>query len=1293
MKTALRLTIAAFGLAVFNISAQTPAELGIQTYAGLTITGTAGTVYSIEYVTDLAQTNTASAWRSLEYLQLPASSYLQADKSAPATGKQFYRAVAMEPPASMVFIPPGTFRMGSTTNEVDRDESEGPQTAVIINRGFWMGKYEVTQGEYLTVMGNNPSWHNGDRTPEGARNFGVDLNRPVESVSWFDATDYCALRTQRERTAGRIATNAAYRLPTEAGRRYESALDLAEDLEHWAAGEPIRARRVGLPERAWLWCRRRPALAGLAGTSVAVLLAVSALSLWRVRSARYQEDLERYAANISLADSAVRAGSMDRALDYLMRCPAEQRHWEWGRLLFECMQEVSSIPAHTNRPQFLVRSLINGIAFDSQGSRIGTRGLDGTLAVWDPIEGRELFRVGDSTNEVTSFSFRPRQTQIAVGRLDGSLDLLDSGSGQLVLRLIAAHVGLTNPPSDPVVGISIDVYDTGPIRDPLPRRPWAVTGMAWDPKGERMAVVRADGGVIVREAEADGKAWEWSPPGSGSTVKTWFTQAGSSVVVQSAGLAQRFDPLTGRELDALRWDPVGVAPRGATVSPGGDRVVLISARWQATLRDARGVVADLGTLLLQSKNSPLAAFFSRDGSHFCIGGGAGAARVFRTDTGEVSFALPYAVYGGAFSADGDRLAVYGAERVVHLWDVHHRVEVGPLRGHLSSVTDITYDPNGRLIATASREGVVKIWSAPLSGQVLFGDTLTTSSGYSPDGRWLATGPAWRGVQLWDARTGRRQWSVPSRTHTVNTMAFSPDSRLLYTAGSDRCVRIYQVADGRPAGMLRGHERAAFAVDCSPNGQCVATGDLGGTVRIWDARTRQEKHSLPAHPAAVWSVFFDPKSRFLVTAGSGRPRVWDVNTGNLIVELDDRVAGAYFAAFSPDGRHVLAACLDRRIRVWEIPSGRVVKEWTSQTQGVSYVSHTPDGLRFAVAVADMSTAGFSVPRVEIWDAEQGRALLNMEAHRDSIYTASFDASGRRLATASMDTTVRQWETFPWRDAEYPEPKGGTPGDRIRHFARQCWRERVAQTPHGSKEVRMSEEPPLPPGVPEWEQDRWPRRDPKAGPLQIDLDRYYTGVLDACFFPNWSEGEFDDDLSDVPTGLQRLAGVSFDIRGVVWLRWAPPFPADAAFRASCHDFPERVDGIAIGRKFRRLHVLHAATTYNAGDTKFLKGPGGKPLAVAAYVLHYADGTRHEHEVVYGRDLRNWWWGGRGDSEAAVERATVAWTGSNAVTERYEAKLRLFLSTFENPRPDVEVVGVDFVSKLTPAAPFLVAITVEP
>ena len=219
----LSILFLAVGVTCPRLTAQTPAELAVQTYAGLTITGAVGTVYSIEYVTDLTQTN---AWRCLEFLQLPASSYLWADKSAPATSKRFYRAVAMEAPTNMVFIPPGTFRMGSPPDEVDRLGREGPQTAVTISRGFWMGKYEATQRDYLEVMGNNPSGFNGVREVWdpgcdcSTNRDCTDLSRPVEMVSWDDATNYCATITQRERAAGRIAANSVYRLPTEAEWEY-----------------------------------------------------------------------------------------------------------------------------------------------------------------------------------------------------------------------------------------------------------------------------------------------------------------------------------------------------------------------------------------------------------------------------------------------------------------------------------------------------------------------------------------------------------------------------------------------------------------------------------------------------------------------------------------------------------------------------------------------------------------------------------------------------------------------------------------------------------------------------------------------------------------------------------------------------------------------------------------------------------------------------------------------------------------------------------------------------------------
>ena len=116
----------------------------------------------------------------------------------------------------LAWIPPGTFLMGSPTTEPNRNGDE-TQHSVTLTQGFFMGQYEVTQEEYRSMLGSNPSIY------QNGRFFDVPTNTshfPVETVSWFDATNYCAKLTVRERDAGRLPEGWEYRLPTEAQWEY-----------------------------------------------------------------------------------------------------------------------------------------------------------------------------------------------------------------------------------------------------------------------------------------------------------------------------------------------------------------------------------------------------------------------------------------------------------------------------------------------------------------------------------------------------------------------------------------------------------------------------------------------------------------------------------------------------------------------------------------------------------------------------------------------------------------------------------------------------------------------------------------------------------------------------------------------------------------------------------------------------------------------------------------------------------------------------------------------------------------
>ena len=151
----------------------------------------------------------------------------------PAVGATWTNALGME----FVGVPAGKFVMGSPEDEEYRHEREGPQREVTLSRGFWMGKHEVTQGEWEAVMGSNPS-----------RFTACGAECPVEQVSWEDIQGFMARLNEREAAAG---SAARYRLPTEAEWEYAARAGTAGarygelDAIAWYGGNSDRTHPVG----------------------------------------------------------------------------------------------------------------------------------------------------------------------------------------------------------------------------------------------------------------------------------------------------------------------------------------------------------------------------------------------------------------------------------------------------------------------------------------------------------------------------------------------------------------------------------------------------------------------------------------------------------------------------------------------------------------------------------------------------------------------------------------------------------------------------------------------------------------------------------------------------------------------------------------------------------------------------------------------------------------------------------------------------------------------------------------
>jgi len=376
-----------------------------------------------------------------------------------------------------------------------------------------------------------------------------------------------------------------------------------------------------------------------------------------------------------------------------------------------------------------------------------------------------------------------------------------------------------------------------------------------------------------------------------------------------------------------------------------------------------------------------------------------------------------------------------------------------LAGHAWGLTRVVVSPDGKLLATASRDGTAKVWELATGAVVrtLAGTEPVLSIVWAPDGNSLVTCNGTQGandgfVHLWDAATGTERKSLKFGS-TVNEIAFSPDGKRLAvatekngaslwqpdgsaqiamlgdagdTAGeveisadgalvlvrAGKEVRVHAIGDGALVAALAGHEKGILDAAFSRSGAQVATASIDGTVRVWDARSGKEIAKLAPQvegygkPTRFQSIAWAPDGK-LVAAGAqdGSVRLIDAASGAVVHTLLHHTSTIEEVVFSPDGRRLLVASLDHTATLWDTETAGLVEVLRGHKEGLLCATFAGD---------HRVVTGSDDRQARVWEIADGPFVRVLAGHTGSIDRLVASSDGAVLASGATDKTVRVWD---------------------------------------------------------------------------------------------------------------------------------------------------------------------------------------------------------------------------------------------------------------------------------------------
>jgi eukaryotic-like serine/threonine-protein kinase len=355
------------------------------------------------------------------------------------------------------------------------------------------------------------------------------------------------------------------------------------------------------------------------------------------------------------------------------------------------------------------------------------------------------------------------------------------------------------------------------------------------------------------------------------------------------------------------------------------------------------------------------------------------------------------------------------------WEWHYLkrrclVEPRVLRGHAGAVSGIALSTDGRLLASAGHDHLIKLWD-PGTGRHLddlVGHTdVVYDIALSPDGRLLASASWDHTVRLWDIQSRREVRSLTGHQTNVFRVAFSSDGLRIASVGSDQRVLLHEAATGRLLGAWSNtplHQiwRLAF----TPDGAALALTTTHHIVFLDALTASRVQRQLAVDGPYVKCIAFSADGRLLATgegdlaAGdSGRILLWDAASGDRLYALEGHSEPVFGLAFSPDGSRLFSISQDRTAKVWDLTTRQEALTLRGHGDTVRGLALGPNGHFLATASADGT--------IRLWDAtpterSEPGALHTLSGHAEPVFSVGFHPDGRRAFSLDLGATVRGWD---------------------------------------------------------------------------------------------------------------------------------------------------------------------------------------------------------------------------------------------------------------------------------------------